>query len=586
MDATPQDFTPAQPQRGRQGHTLALIAVVVLIAWPIRLFLVTSAAMISRDGAGFIWYAQDLAVDPVAEMRGQAQHPLYPAMILGMHRVFDGVAATMSPAPLHRLLADPVESWQTAAMLVTLLGGLAVVVAVYALARVLFGPRIGLIAAVLAAGAAEFCQLSADALSDMPHLAVYLFGLAAGTHGVKRRCHGWLALAGGLSGMAHLIRPEGAEVAVALCAAVVWQARSWGYRRVIAGLLSVGLPALAVAAPYMVVTGKLVRKKPLEQFLPWSTPGEAELSQPPSVTSYAAGEVSTVHTAVMVSTPHSTTHHSSLITHHSSLITLPPFGQAIARIAEDYIRALRVTLLLPAIAWPFLRRRRKSTTEPFPGTDTCDGTRVAMHPVAFAAMLHLLILFALILGFDYLELFSMRHVLVLAALTLPYSAAGVAALVDLAPPAHRRLASITLPVVLIAATAPWMLQTRNADTRYLRMAGEWLRAQDTTGPRVLTTRMRVAFYAAGRQVWSPADDDMEENLAIARAEQPDYLVFDLRRIPDLSDLAPDDRPEGLAERLRSLVRPGEILELLPPVFIGGKGGRDQAVIFRYHPPPG
>ena len=137
--------------------------------------------MISRDGVTFIWYAQRLANGPIAQMRVQDQHPLYPVSVYAAHRVIDAVQNVFPD-----WLADPVVSWPAAAMAVTLAGGLLVVVAVSCLAAALFDRRVAILAALLAALTAEFCQLSADALSDMPHLALYLFALAAGIRGIGR----------------------------------------------------------------------------------------------------------------------------------------------------------------------------------------------------------------------------------------------------------------------------------------------------------------------------------------------------------------------------------------------------------------
>ncbi len=150
------------------------IGIALLIGLPIRLVVADRAAMLSRDAVYFIWYAQDLSQHPVAAVREHTHHPLYPALVLGAHALIEH-----TPAVPLSIRQDEVKSWTLAAVGVSMLGGLAVVLAIYALTSRLFNPMVGLVAAVLAAATAEFCQLSADGLTDMPHLAVYLAAIWA-----------------------------------------------------------------------------------------------------------------------------------------------------------------------------------------------------------------------------------------------------------------------------------------------------------------------------------------------------------------------------------------------------------------------
>lgn len=226
----------------RYRQTVIFLTLVVLAALGVRLLVAGRAEMISRDGAKFIWYAQGLNHDPLGEMRLQDQHPLYPALVLGTHKVLDSIRAIFGVVPV-----DPVQSWSLAAVIVTLVGGAAVVIAVYLLANALFDARVALIAALLAAVAAEFCQLSADALSDMPHLSVYLWAMAAGIHGLRDRKRVWLFIAGVLSGIAFLFRPEGAEVAIVITVGIALLARGWSLRDRAIGVVVVCLGATIIA---------------------------------------------------------------------------------------------------------------------------------------------------------------------------------------------------------------------------------------------------------------------------------------------------------------------------------------------------
>jgi len=547
----------------RRNALLALVAIVVLVALPVRLYLSITGAMISRDGVNFIWYAQGLADHPVVEMRRQPQHPLYPALVLATHVVLQGPRQFIAAADP---LADPVFGWEVAAVAVTLAGGLAVVIATYALAAGVFDRRTGLIAAALAATAAEFCQLSADGLTDMPHLAVYLFAMAAAVHGLRDRGKAWLLVAGVLSGLAFLLRPEGAEVAV-VAAVLVLGARGWRRRQRLAGVLALALGAGLVASPYMLVTGKLVQKKSIGRF--W---GRDAASTSIGGVGPAMAQASRRFRAARaeargscLAAPRSCQEGVMVAGGPPALAAVTDVGRALGRIAENWWRSLRVTFMLPVIAW--LIRRRDVQGDP-------GGHRL----IAAAGLLHVLILVALLIRFDYWGLFSLRHVVVLAGLTLPFSAAGVVAILNTIESRRRRVVALILGVAMIAPTLPWLLEARHADRAYLRRAGEWIRAHTDGTPRILTTRHRVAFYANGIHVFSPLDAEVEPILAEARLRKPDWLVFDERRMLKAS--------AGFFDEIQRARLPGEVLE---PVHAESsptpKGkGANRAIIYRYQAP--
>lgn len=528
----------------------ALLAIVVLIALPIRIYLAARAAMISRDGAVFIWYAQDLADHPITEMQEQAQHPLYPAMVLAGHGAVRGLRA-MGVAT--DALADSVRSWSLAAVAVTLIGGLAVVIATYVLASSVFDRRIGLIAAGLAATAAEFCQLSADALTDMPHLAIYLFAMAAAIRGIRDRRMYWLLVAGALSGAAFLIRPEGAEVAVAAVVVLALPAKGQTWRQRLIGVAVLGLGAGLVASPYMLATGKLVKKKSVPRLL--GGDDSAEKAPVPFATPFHHSDASAPLRSRLGSG-------YTFASSYGSTQGIVDLARAVALIAEKWLRALRVTFMLPAIVWLILRRKP-------PGEPT--GQRL----IAAAGLLHLLILVALIIRFDYWKLFSLRHVMVLAGLTLPFAAAGAAAILDAVKLQRRMVVAIVLAVAMIGPTLPWLLEKRHLEDAHLRRTGEWIRAHDERKSRILTTRHRVAFYAGGIHVRSPLEVNAGWILDVARNEKPGWLVFDQRRMLRESEGFFDDLEAAAGGTL-------ELVHVAPPP---DREGERRVIVYRYRPSP-
>jgi len=251
-------------------------------------------------------------------------------------------------------------------------------------------------------------------------------------------------------------------------------------------------------------------------------------------------------------------------------------GRAVLLVLEKWVRSLRGTLLVPAILWLALRRwgpRLQARQRPGRAWPAVPAANPEGLRLLFALEgLHLLIVIALVLRFDYWELLSVRHTLILAALTMPLAAAGCLAIIQALPQRGRTFGAVLLMGALIAPTLPWMLERRFADDRYLREAAEWLRKQPGSR-RILTTRHRVAFYADGQHVWSPLDANVETILATARDERPDYLVFDERRLVR-------ERPTFFSD-LQSLVQPGEELELVHDQPQAAPATADHALVYRY-----
>ncbi len=587
-----------------------LLAIVLLIALPVRVGVALHAAMLSRDGVHYLWYAQHLAADPWTEIQRQDHHPLYPALVLAAHTAMKPLAA-VAPG----VFADPVTSWTLAGLAVTMLAGLAVVLGVHALTAALFDRRTALIAAFLTALAAEFCQHSADALTDMPHLAVFLFALAAAAKGLEGDAWPRLAAAGALSGIAFLIRPEGAEVALAAAATALFLPRHVPLTKRFRNAACIALAALLIAAPYMFATGRLIKKKPITRFLGITSaadpsPNGPALNRPianhkPSTADHRPLNARVAHAQISTLKPMIPVFNSEIsdfkfeISDFKSEISdfkfeipgsgfeIPPIRRSISSSAatpppdshlplaaatdapralllvlEQWNKSLRVTLTWPMFAWLVLRRRKPARAVP-------------LQLVLAVTALHALVVFLLILRFNYAGMFTLRHTLVFAALTLPFAAAGIAAGLDLIPPPRRRRAAALNFTILIVPTFPWMLESRYAHLTYIRRTGEWIRAQAPPAPRILTTRTPVVFYAAGQFVWAPLNNDIAATLTEARTHHPHWIVFDEHRV-----LASDP---AFFDALHRALLPGESLTLRHAEH--STRNTHRALVYRYHPPP-
>ncbi|MHC4797688.1 MAG: ArnT family glycosyltransferase [Planctomycetota bacterium] len=497
-------------------QVLMLVAVVVLLALPVRLYLALDAEMISRDGVGFIHYAQGLADDPLSELRIQSQHPLYSFMVLVAHKFMEGLDRLVPLLP-----SDAVLVWQFSAMSVTFLGGLFLVVSVYVLTRLLFDSKVAFLSAVLTSLTAEFCQYSADALTDMPFLVFFLLGLSAGVRGLRDRSYFWLAVAGVLSGITYLARPEGAEVALTICIVLLFLSMGWSWRQRLTGVLVVVISAGVVASPYMLVTGKLVQKKSVGRFFCQSgeLPAADGCQESPILADF-----------------------SGFLTAQScnSGCFFVDLFRALVRVIEYWGRSLRVTLLLPAVVWLIWRGYLPVHQQ---------GCRL----VATVMFLHLLILMALIFRFDYLRELSLRHVMILAGLCLPFSAAGLSVILDRVAANRRGLVGLVLVTILVGPTLPWMFETRYGDEVYLRRAGEWIGNNSGKGHRVMTDLVRVTYYADGDLIHIEHGATPAAIMARARVKKPDWLVFTEKDMLDVSTSFAD-------ELMRELHPPASLVE--------------------------
>ncbi len=523
-------------------NALGWVAAAMAIAIGLRAYLLRVMPVISRDGVTFIGYAQNLRTDPLTEIRRQRQAPLYPAMIALAHGLLDRVGVAHG---------DDVRRWVLAGQTVAVAASLALIPAMYLLAGVLFHRRVGVAAAACTAVLPEFCRYGVDVLSDSLHLALYVSGLAAGLAALTARpglaapragyatILSRFALAGLLSALAFLVRPEGGEVALVVCAALcLW--RPWPWKARLTGIATCSLSFLVIAGPYMLATGHLIHKKPPARFLAAETLSPVQLADgvAPPVSMTPAAAAFTFSLSHFPASPAS-----------ASAMPLWTIPRALGKTLLNWVRSLRVMFLLPAIAWLALRGRRPEPT---------DARRVAMA----AWCLHAGVCVLLIRAFDYWDLFSVRHVLVLTALTLPWTAAGLVALVDLLThvrpsPRATRHAAVAIGAVLVAPTLPWLLRAPNTDDAYMRRAGEWIAAHYPRPQRILTDQWHVPFYARGTlcerregtaTIRWPGTADPAVLVDWVRRERPDLVVLDEFRLRRRNPAFFDELPRAAARQ--------------------------------------
>lgn len=158
--------------------------------------------------------------------------------------------------PLYPLLigltALVAGSEESAARLVSVIAGLAMVGAVYGLARRTFNDRVGVLAGGLAALHPLLVGLGASTYSEALYLGLYAHAALAAVRAFRERSGRWAAACGLLAGLAYLTRPEGVLLGLAfgplLLAAGLLARHGWRTSLLHASL--VGLLLLLVGGPY------------------------------------------------------------------------------------------------------------------------------------------------------------------------------------------------------------------------------------------------------------------------------------------------------------------------------------------------
>lgn len=343
------------------------------LAATIQVAVAVRSPAIAKDGITFIRIARQLPHRPLETMRAQDQHPGYPAMVLAARSLVRKAGA-----------GEGVGGWVLAARLVAGVFGLLGVLAVWLLCRGAFNERVAGVAAVLFAVMPMFRSNASNALSDTPHLALYLLAAWCAGEGFRRGKIVWFPLAGAASGLAYWIRPEGLSVAVVAAGLLAFQMlRGAPWRRVLLSLGCLVLASGAVVAPYAAIKGGLTSKK-LTDVLTWehdAPPGaglDGIVALPPPPTADAPP------------------------------VRAPRWLRACASIVEETAHGMRHFLLVPFAVGVFVGAAGKSQR---------DYRRL----VAALAAFHVALLFALYFTAGYL---GARHVMQLVALAMPWTASG------------------------------------------------------------------------------------------------------------------------------------------------------------------
>jgi hypothetical protein len=479
--ATAQAAVEQRRSGGAKPSWPALLGLI-LLSMAVRGFLIADDLCLSRDGVHFVTFARQLADEPVRWMKATTKQPGYAFLLLGAHRL-------LGPT----LGGDTPESWQHCGQLLALMGGVVVCVATYLLTLHLFGQPAAIVAGVFAGLWPQGAHLSADVLSDMPHLALYLIALPA-ICGALRRPRLWKpALCGCILGLAYLIRQEALGLVGASVVCWLWPGVHGPWRLKLTSVIILLVGFAAVVAPYSITTGKLMPNK-----------GPADLiEQWPSAAPAPVGP-------------------AAVLAHVVPTWLLP------GRMAEEWGRSGRYVFSTLFLIGLFLKRRDGRRL--MPRADPC-GRRLVI--LAASAQLILVVLRVGVFG----EI-SSRYMVIPAALVIPWAAAAFVAVVGMLAsrimdptPTRRAAVWVSGYIVVLAPLIYYVCLPVNDGTQRYRAAGIWLRQHAGGEQAVLAhDRLEQIMFYAGRTypqtTWRKCRDSASaaELQEIIARDRPSWFV--------------------------------------------------------------
>lgn len=483
-------------------------------------------ACLSRDGVHYIQFAQQLAEDPSFYLKAQLSQPGYSLALLGTQRLLGARLATV-----------PALEWERSGQLIAIVAGVMIVPLVYLLSARLFDRRTGLVAAGMATIWPHAIELSADVLTDMLHLALYLAAVVVAEHAIRRGRVARLPLVGAMIGLAYLVRQEAFGALLATAAAWVWLAPNSRIVRAI-GLLSMLIGFAMPTLPYVVMTGRLFHKKSIEQLI-----------EKPSAS--ALPRSSGTRLPILNGEGRDPEAERAAVDVAFASTTGGEIGRAALSALEGWARSGRYvfsTLALVGMLWPAVGRSRQD----------------ARRFVALLAGIH--VAAVLLRGRSFGDV-SIRYMVVPVALSLPWAAAAILVLwTDVARWFGARgqtargvlLAIVLLPLVVRLRVPP------NAGWDGLRRTGEWLRANAGPGDVVTADPQldAVCFYAGLKRV-RHEDFPPDERWAALLAGRPRWFI-------DQADAKGPPADAATVQRSRAA------FGLLPPAY-ETTGGDDRAL---------
>jgi hypothetical protein len=455
-------ITQDQLQAERTGHkydTLNLI-VLILVACVLGIYLIATTVLISKDGVLYVEQAKLYSSDAGAVISKDT--PGYPFLIFSAHK-FAGIFGDNSS----------LFGWIHAAQGVTLLFRLLGLLPLYLIGKRLVGARDSFYAILILILLPHPAKMSCDLTREWPYVLFLATGfllLLWGAASAGWRTFGAVGLAAGL---AHIIRPEGAQL---VAFGVLWlllkltrPGRDMTRARVVLALVALLIGFAIPVAPYAKARGKIMPDKMREFLLtssesPHRRPAWGDSDSHPGACE-TAGLVSGVGEAAY---------------------------ELCERVNENLLYFF-VPPMLIGIYSQFRGRQKARNTDRF----------FVSAFVAFNVAMPIL----LYQNYHYM---SRRHALPLILVGVFYVPWGLRAISDRLereifrnqPPTNKNsLRWFTILLIIgIAVCLPKLLEPAGADKQGYRDAAEWLKKSSDAEAVIAAADPRIGFYAERKRL--------------------------------------------------------------------------------------
>jgi hypothetical protein len=497
----------AERGSGARRDVIGLTAIL-LFALAVRAFAWSRTVVMFNDGPVFLAMAEAVGEGRWSEVLAHPYHPLYPTLIALVGGAF------------------PIGI-ETAGVAVSILGGLLSVAAVFWLARDWFGSEVAWLSAWIVALHPWAVDFSSDVMSDGLYAGLFLVRFVAMARAVEHPNSKNTLVCGFASGLAYLVRPEGAGLLVACVLLLV--TRGWVDReqrgRAVAGCAALLLAGAVVILPYVVAVGQET--------------GEFVLTQKKSISSLVgvprrAGGAADVHGR------------SHRMDPSSSMLPLPELsvrsdGEGASRPPKSWTGVFEAILRVGATSFAVFRIELL----PFVliGLWACRSNRKAWRGMTLGLpiVLYSGLLVLLVWGVGYV---GRRHALApwlplvgLAALGWRSLCTALADWGDdrkhsrLARFRTPRAAALALAIVLLIGWGARDLRVRRPERGPVRVAAEWLAINHPASGPVAAQKLRTAYYAKERFVpLPPGHNGLLLNHLRGRAAR--WVVIDDSKLDD------------------------------------------------------
>lgn len=551
--------------RRRPSRRVGLFLLALAVCLGIRVWLIHSVDIISKDGTIYVKMAQEWADDPRGVTVNYDYTVAYSAAICAVHGVLTHLGG---PAGI--------DGWELAGKLVSLTANLLALVGLWLLAGRIFNWHVAWVTVLLFGVGRKWAMLGADVISDSPSICFMIWSLVLAMEALdalrlrKGIMLAWAAGAGALAGCAYLVRPEG--LLVAAIGGLLWLAyviaRRGSWKLLLASSAVTALTALAVGLPYMLAIGGLTHKKNLTDVLL----GCLSSALPLAAMTPAADKISWFE---------------------------------FARAWTESLQPVNALLLgLWLATWVFVRTVKRTLPPGVFLSPKPAGAALLVISVAVVAPLWMIF-------YHHIGYFTARHITFLSAMLSMLAGAevvGAASGVQFLIMRSGRALSLAACVGLIAgALAAGLLVNDLRQTykgkSYYRQVGAYLAENATAGDWVISDTT-YPFYYSGRP-WIPdgyvADSPwmrhfpgvMGQTVNLIKISGPGFLKI-VRKLKEPAtlvvlssqevDAADELHGRSHRDRLAPLIRQPEF-ELVKKFVRPGKG--DESVcIYRIHPPQG